>query len=70
MPFSFVQITDHHLRETETALTSGYSTAYAFRSVMRPSPHDLGKWRSEDTGGEAQEGRVMARNLASLAFKH
>ncbi len=22
MPFSFVQITDHHLRETETALTS------------------------------------------------
>jgi 3',5'-cyclic-AMP phosphodiesterase len=32
--FSFVQITDHHLGETETALTSGYSTAHALRTVL------------------------------------
>lgn len=35
MDFSFVQITDHHLRETEAQLSRGYSTAYAFRTVMR-----------------------------------
>ena len=35
MDFSFVQITDHHLRETEATLTSGYSTAYALRTVLR-----------------------------------
>ncbi|MCC7352929.1 MAG: metallophosphoesterase [Anaerolineae bacterium] len=35
MAFSFVQITDHHLRESEALLTRGYSTAYAFRAVMR-----------------------------------
>lgn len=35
MDFSFVQITDHHLRETEARLTSGYSTAYALRTVLR-----------------------------------
>lgn len=35
MHFSFVQITDHHLGETETALAHGYSTAYAFRAVIR-----------------------------------
>ena len=33
--FSFVQITDHHLRESEALFTRGYSTAYAFRAVMR-----------------------------------
>lgn len=33
--FSFIQISDHHLRESEAMLTSGYSTAYAFRSLMR-----------------------------------
>lgn len=35
MSFSFIQITDHHLRESEALLTRGYSTAYAFRAVMR-----------------------------------
>jgi Icc protein len=35
MNFSFIQITDHHLRESEELLTRGYSTAYAFRVVMR-----------------------------------
>lgn len=35
MHFSFVQITDHHLCETETTLTSGYSTAYALRATLR-----------------------------------
>jgi 3',5'-cyclic-AMP phosphodiesterase len=35
MNFSFVQITDHHLRRSEALLSYGYSTAYAFRAVMR-----------------------------------
>jgi len=35
MSFSFIQITDHHLRESETLLTRGYSTAHAFRAVLR-----------------------------------
>lgn len=33
--FAFVQVTDHHLRESEALLTHGYSTAWAFRCVMR-----------------------------------
>jgi 3',5'-cyclic-AMP phosphodiesterase len=33
--FSFVQITDHHLRESESDLTFGYSSAYAFRTLVR-----------------------------------
>lgn len=35
MAFSFIQITDHHLCETETQLWQGYSTAYALRTVLR-----------------------------------
>jgi 3',5'-cyclic AMP phosphodiesterase CpdA len=35
MGFSFIHITDHHLRETESTLTRGYSTWYAFRVVLR-----------------------------------
>lgn len=35
MSFSFIQITDHHLPETETTLVRGFSPAYAFRAVMR-----------------------------------
>ena len=35
MNFSFVQITDHHLRESEALLAHGYSTAYALRAVLR-----------------------------------
>lgn len=34
MTCTFVQITDHHLREAEDDLTCGYSTAYAFRVVL------------------------------------
>jgi 3',5'-cyclic-AMP phosphodiesterase len=40
--FSFVQITDHHLLEAETLLTSGYSTAYAFRVVMHHIAEHVG----------------------------
>lgn len=35
MAFSFVQITDHHLGETEIQLWQGYCTAYALRAVLR-----------------------------------
>lgn len=35
MAFSFVQLTDHHLCESETQLWQGYSTAYALRAVLR-----------------------------------
>lgn len=35
MGFSFIQITDHHLRQDEATLTLGYSTGYAMRRVMR-----------------------------------
>jgi len=33
--FSFVQITDHHLLESEEQLRHGFSTGYALRMVMR-----------------------------------
>ncbi|MFQ5794700.1 MAG: metallophosphoesterase [Candidatus Bipolaricaulia bacterium] len=35
MSFSFVQITDHHLCESEMMLPHGFSPAHAFRAVMR-----------------------------------
>jgi 3',5'-cyclic AMP phosphodiesterase CpdA len=35
MAFSFIQITDHHLTESETVLTHGFSTNYAFRMVTQ-----------------------------------
>ena len=35
MTFSFIQITDHHLREFAALLTNGYSTAYALRAILR-----------------------------------
>ena len=35
MAFSFVQITDHHLCETEEQLRLGFSPAYALRTVLR-----------------------------------
>ncbi|GLV61039.1 3',5'-cyclic adenosine monophosphate phosphodiesterase CpdA [Dictyobacter sp. S3.2.2.5] len=35
MAFSFVQITDHHLCDTESLLLQGYSPAYALRTVLR-----------------------------------
>ena len=35
MTFSFIQITDHHILDSETALLKGFSTAYAFRAVLR-----------------------------------
>ena len=35
MSFAFIQITDHHLRETEQTLTFGFSPAWALRSVLR-----------------------------------
>ena len=33
--FSFIQITDHHLLESEDALREGFCPGYAFRMVMR-----------------------------------
>lgn len=33
--FSFIQITDHHLREHESDLTFGFSPAHAFRTTLR-----------------------------------
>ncbi len=33
--FSFVQITDHHLLESEDAMRDGFSPAYSLRMVMR-----------------------------------
>src|SRR5678815_2583146 len=33
--FSFVQITDHHLLETEDQLREGFSPGYALRMVMK-----------------------------------
>ncbi len=35
MSFAFIHITDHHLPESESILTKGYSTWHAFRAVMR-----------------------------------
>ena len=35
MAFSFIQITDHHLCESEDQLRLGFSPAYAFRTVLR-----------------------------------
>jgi 3',5'-cyclic AMP phosphodiesterase CpdA len=35
MACTFIQITDHHLREAEGSLTAGYSTTYALRTVMQ-----------------------------------
>lgn len=35
MSFSFIQISDHHLRERDEMLTRGYNTAYAFRRVLQ-----------------------------------
>lgn len=35
MDFSFIQITDHHLTESDTVFLDGFSTRYAFRSVLR-----------------------------------
>ena len=35
MSFSFVQITDHHLLETEAGLIRGFSPAHALRAVLR-----------------------------------
>lgn len=35
MDFSFIQITDHHLTESDTVFLNGFSTRHAFRSVLR-----------------------------------
>jgi 3',5'-cyclic-AMP phosphodiesterase len=35
MNFSFIQITDHHLTESDTVLLDGFSTRHAFRSVLK-----------------------------------
>ncbi len=40
MTFSFIQMTDHHLRDSEAVLTDGYSTAYALRTLLRHIAHN------------------------------
>lgn len=35
MNFSFIQITDHHLTESDAELLDGFSTRHAFRSVLK-----------------------------------
>ncbi len=35
MSLSFIQITDHHLRENASTLTRGYNTAFALESVLK-----------------------------------
>lgn len=35
MDFSFIQITDHHLTESDAELLDGFSTRYAFRAVLK-----------------------------------
>lgn len=42
MDFSFVQITDHHLTESDTVLLDGFSTRYAFRSVLKHIAQNTG----------------------------
>lgn len=42
MAFSFVQITDHHLGDTEDALLCGYSPAYALRATLRHIAEHVG----------------------------
>ncbi len=43
MDFSFVQISDHHLLDTEEELRRGFSPAYAFRRVMRHIAETVGR---------------------------
>ncbi len=42
MSFSFVQITDHHLLETEDGLILGFSPAHALRTVLRHIAGEVG----------------------------
>ena len=39
--FSFIQITDHHLLETEESLREGFCPGHAFRMVMRHISHNV-----------------------------
>jgi 3',5'-cyclic-AMP phosphodiesterase len=43
MDFSFVQITDHHLTESESELLHGFSPGYAFRMVLRHIAQNVGE---------------------------
>ena len=42
MSFSFVQITDHHLTESDTVFVKGYSTRYAMRAVLQHIAQHVG----------------------------
>ena len=51
MAFSFIQITDHHLRPVETDLVRGMSTDNSLRAVLRhisqhaaPAPISSSRW--------------------------
>ena len=39
--FSFIQITDHHLLESEDALLEGFCPGYALRMVMKHISHNV-----------------------------
>jgi hypothetical protein len=43
MDFSFVQITDHHLTESESELLQGFSPGHAFRMVLRHIAQNVGE---------------------------
>ena len=42
MNFSFIQITDHHVTASETELLKGFSTRYAFRTVLQHIAQHVG----------------------------
>jgi hypothetical protein len=42
MNFSFIQITDHHVTASESELLKGFSTRYAFRTVLRHIAQHVG----------------------------
>jgi 3',5'-cyclic-AMP phosphodiesterase len=67
--FSFIQITDHHLRERESDLMFGFSPAHAFRATLRHIAQHAaaradfivttGDLVNNGTDGEYQAARVM-----------
>jgi 3',5'-cyclic-AMP phosphodiesterase len=63
--FSFIQITDHHLRESESLLTHGYSTVRAFQAVLRHiADHTAGRADFIVTTGDLVESGTDAEYQA------
>jgi 3',5'-cyclic-AMP phosphodiesterase len=64
MAFSFVQVTDHHLTSNETVLTRGFSTNYAFRTVLQHLAAHLGS--QNGPGGIVPEFIVSTGDLSEV----